>query len=53
LQIKYIAIRKTGRISKVLTSLAKHILNLSKMQLMPVIDTHYKNAFFTGFVFNS
>jgi prephenate dehydratase len=37
----------------VLTILAKHNLNLFKIQSMPVIDSHHKYAFFTDFVFNS
>jgi prephenate dehydratase len=37
----------------VLTILAKHHLNLSKIQSLPVMETPWKYAFFADFIFNS
>jgi len=51
--IKFTASHKTGSLAEVLTILAKHQLNLSKIQSMPVIETPWKYAFFADFVFNS
>lgn len=51
--IKFITSHKTGSLAKVLTILAKHDLNLSKIQSMPVIETPWKYAFFADFVFKS
>ncbi|MGV6846249.1 MAG: prephenate dehydratase [Lutibacter sp.] len=51
--IKFIANDETGSLAKVLTILANHHLNLSKIQSMPVIETPWKYAFFADFVFNS
>ena len=42
-----------GSLADVLTILAKHNLNLSKIQSMPVIETPWKYAFFADFVFES
>ena len=33
--------------------MAKHDLNLTKIQSMPVIETPWKYAFFADFIFNS
>lgn len=51
--IKFIANHETGSLAEVLTILAKHNLNLSKIQSMPVIETPWKYAFFADFVFKS
>jgi prephenate dehydratase len=51
--IKFITRDDTGSLAEVLTILAKHHLNLSKIQSMPVIKTPWKYAFFADFVFNS
>ena len=51
--IKFITSHKAGSLAEVLTILAKHNLNLSKIQSMPVIDTPWKYAFFADFVFDS
>ncbi len=51
--IKFITSHKAGSLAEVLTILAKHHLNLSKIQSMPVIDTPWKYAFFADFTFNS
>ncbi len=51
--IKFITSHKTGSLAEILTILAKHHLNLSKIQSMPVIETPWKYAFFTDFVFDS
>jgi prephenate dehydratase len=51
--IKFIANHETGSLAEVLTILAKHDLNLSKIQSMPVIETPWKYAFFADFVFKS
>jgi prephenate dehydratase len=40
-------------LAQVLTILAKHNLNLSKIQSMPVIETPWKYAFFADFIFGS
>jgi len=50
--IKFITSHETGSLAEILTILAKHHLNLSKIQSMPVIDTPWKYAFFTDFVFD-
>lgn len=51
--IKFITSHEAGSLAEVLTILAKHHLNLSKIQSMPVIDTPWKYAFFADFVFDS
>ena len=51
--IKFITSHKTGSLAEILTILAKHNLNLSKIQSMPVIETPWNYAFFADFVFNS
>ncbi len=51
--IKFIASNDTGSLAEVLTILAKHHLNLSKIQSMPVIDTPWKYAFFADFIFDN
>lgn len=51
--IKFITSDDTGSLAEILTILAKHNLNLSKIQSMPVIETPWKYAFFADFVFNS
>jgi len=50
--IKFITSDKTGSLAEVLTILAEHDLNLSKIQSMPVIETPWKYAFFADFTFN-
>lgn len=51
--IKFIASHKTGSLAEILTILAKHNLNLSKIQSMPVIETPWKYAFFADFIFDN
>jgi prephenate dehydratase len=51
--IKFITSDDTGSLAKVLTILAKHDLNMTKIQSMPVIETPWKYAFFADFIFNS
>tara|TARA_R110001583_G_scaffold50469_5_gene157545 strand:- start:13904 stop:14722 length:819 start_codon:yes stop_codon:yes gene_type:complete len=51
--IKFITSNDTGSLAEVLTILAKHNLNLSKIQSMPVIETPWKYAFFADFIFSS
>ncbi|MDV7187777.1 prephenate dehydratase [Lutibacter sp. TH_r2] len=51
--IKFITSDDSGSLASVLTILAKHHLNLSKIQSMPVIETPWKYAFFADFIFNS
>ncbi|MBT8318395.1 MAG: prephenate dehydratase [Lutibacter sp.] len=51
--IKFITSHESGSLANVLTILAKHHLNLSKIQSMPVIDTPWKYAFFADFTFDS
>jgi prephenate dehydratase len=51
--IKFITSDDTGSLATVLTILAKHDLNLSKIQSMPVIETPWKYAFFADFIFKS
>jgi len=51
--IKFITSDDTGSLAQILTILAKHHLNLSKIQSMPVIETPWKYAFFADFIFNS
>ena len=50
--IKFITSNDSGSLAEVLTILAKHDLNMSKIQSMPVIDTPWRYAFFADFVFN-
>lgn len=50
--IKFIASHNTGSLAEILTILAKHNLNLSKIQSMPVINIPWKYAFFADFVFD-
>jgi prephenate dehydratase len=51
--IKFITSNDTGSLAEVLTILAKHNLNLSKIQSMPVIETPWKYAFFADFIFDN
>lgn len=51
--IKFITSNETGSLAEVLTILAKHNLNMSKIQSMPVIDTPWKYAFFADFTYKS
>jgi prephenate dehydratase len=51
--IKFITSDDTGSLAEILTILAKHELNLSKIQSMPVIETPWKYAFFADFIFKS
>jgi prephenate dehydratase len=51
--IKFIVGHKAGSLAEILTILAKHDLNLSKIQSMPVLDTPWKYAFFADFVFKN
>jgi len=51
--IKFVASNDTGSLAEVLGILAKHHLNLTKIQSMPIIDTPWKYAFFVDFIFNS
>jgi len=51
--IKFITSDNTGSLAEILTILAKHNLNLSKIQSMPVIETPWKYAFFADFIFGS
>jgi prephenate dehydratase len=51
--IKFITSHESGSLAKILTVLAKHHLNLSKIQSMPVIDIPWKYAFFADFTFDS
>lgn len=51
--IKFITSNNSGSLASVLTILAKHNLNLSKIQSMPVIETPWKYAFFADFIFQS
>lgn len=51
--IKFITSHETGSLALILTILAKHNLNLSKIQSMPVISTPWKYAFFADFIFDS
>ena len=51
--IKFTAGHKAGSLAQILTILANHDLNLSKIQSMPVIETPWKYAFFADFIFNS
>lgn len=49
--IKFITSHKTGSLAEILTILAKHNLNLSKIQSMPVIEKPWSYAFFADFIF--
>jgi len=51
--IKFITGHDAGSLAEILTILAKHQLNLSKIQSMPVIETPWKYAFFADFTFDS
>jgi prephenate dehydratase len=51
--VKFITSDDTGSLAKVLTILAKHGMNLTKIQSMPVIETPWKYAFFADFIFGS
>ncbi len=51
--IKFITSHKAGSLAEILTILAKHNLNLSKIQSMPVIETPWSYAFFADFIFKS
>jgi len=51
--IKFITSNDSGSLADILTVLAKHDLNLSKIQSMPVIETPWKYAFFADFVFKN
>ena len=50
--IKFVASNETGSLAEVLSILAKHHLNLTKIQSMPVIDNPWKYAFFVDFIFD-
>ena len=50
--IKFTTGHESGSLAEVLTILAKHDLNMSKIQSMPIIDTPWSYAFFADFVFN-
>ena len=51
--IKFIVGHQAGSLAEILTILAKHDLNLSKIQSMPVVETPWKYAFFADFIFKS
>jgi prephenate dehydratase len=51
--IKFITSHKTGSLAEILTVLAKHNLNLSKIQSIPVIETPWNYSFFADFIFES
>ncbi|UMB62156.1 prephenate dehydratase [Lutibacter sp. A80] len=51
--IKFITSNDSGSLAEVLSILAKHNLNMSKIQSMPVINTPWKYAFFADFIFKS
>lgn len=51
--IKFITNNDVGSLAGVLSILAKHRLNLSKIQSMPVIETPWKYAFFADFSFEN
>lgn len=51
--IKFIVSHQTGSLAEVLSILADHNLNLSKIQSLPVIETPWKYAFFADFTFKS
>ncbi|SDW46384.1 prephenate dehydratase [Lutibacter oricola] len=51
--IKFVVGHDAGSLAEVLSILAKHNLNMSKIQSMPVIETPWKYAFFADFIFNS
>ncbi len=51
--IKFTVSHETGSLAQVLTILAKHNLNLSKIQSMPVIETPWKYAFFADLIFDN
>ena len=50
--IKFITNHKAGSLAEILTILAKHNLNLSKIQSMPVIEKPWSYAFFADFIFD-
>ena len=51
--IKFITGHKEGSLAEVLTILANHELNLSKIQSMPIIDKPWSYAFFADFIFKN
>ena len=51
--IKFITSHEAGSLAEVLTILAKHNLNLSKIQSIPVIETPWNYAFFADFIFKN
>jgi prephenate dehydratase len=51
--IKFLVSHEAGSLAEVLTVMAKHDLNLSKIQSIPVLESPWKYAFFADFVFNS
>ena len=50
--IKFTTSHESGSLAEILTILAKHDLNMSKIQSMPIIETPWSYAFFADFVFN-
>jgi len=51
--IKFITSDETGSLAVVLAILAKHRINLTKIQSLPVIETPWKYSFFADFIFSS
>ena len=50
--IKFVTGHESGSLAEVLTILAEHNLNMSKIQSMPIIETPWNYAFFADFTFN-
>lgn len=51
--IKFLVGHESGSLATVLSIFAKHKLNLSKIQSIPVIETPWKYSFFADFTFDS
>lgn len=51
--IKFTTSDDTGSLASVLSVLANHNINLTKIQSMPVIETPWKYAFFVDFTYDS
>ncbi len=51
--LKFITKHQPGSLSRALVIIAKHQLNLSKIQSMPIIETPFEYAFFADVVFES
>jgi len=51
--IKFITNNEVGSLASVLSIFAKHRLNLSKIQSMPIIETPWEYAFFADLSFKS